>query len=484
MATLIRAILIVLAVFGLRQWGRYLVASGTPFPYSDFIMQAVGVLLAVAVAYLIDRIIRILYWNLYLRKTRKRKIPSLIEDIFTAAVLTLGASVGLYYEVGISATGLFTASGATAIIIGIALQAVIQDLFSGLSVNMDASCAIGDRITVYMTEMEDKFYGTVTGIGWRCTFLRLPDGSILSVPNRILTSNWMINHSRPRGPKRLMVDIPIDPRVPADRAFSILLDAAFKAVRAPALSPFPEPSVEIKEISHTATLYEVSFYADPNKAEPDAARAAVYSEVQRALVRCNLARPVAPMELVSMPETEEDWNEAQIRETLKKTPYFEGILEERQLDILEGHSRTRDIAPNTTFIRQDDEGDSMYVLQEGVARVTVHRPGGAEQQVAILTSGDIVGEMSLMLGVARTATVTAITKIRALEIPKAAISALLDDSPQILESFGAILSKRQEELGAIVNEDANKESAQQALLTRLRAYFRPFQPFQVRSKNS
>lgn len=479
-----RAIVAVIVLFGLRQWGRYLVGTGTPIPYSDFVLQALGVLLAVAVAYLIDRIIRILYWNLYLRKTRKRNIPALIEDIFTAAVVTLGACVGLYYEVGISATGLFTASGATAIIIGIALQQVIQDLFSGLSVNMDASCTIGDRITVYMTEMEDKFYGTVTGIGWRCTFLRLPDGSILSVPNRILTSNWMINHSRPPGPKRLVVDIPIDPRVPADRAFSILLDAAFKAVRAPALSQSPEPSVEIKEITPTATLYEICFYADPNMSEPETARAAMYGEVQRALNRFGLARPVAPMELVSMPETESDWDEAQIRETLKKTPYFEGILEERQLDILEGHSTTRDIASDTTFIRQDDEGDSMYVLQEGVARVTVHGPGGEEQQVAILTSGDIVGEMSLMLGVARTATVTAITKIRALEIPKAAISALLDDSPQILDSFGEILSKRQEELGAIVKAGSNKGNAQKALLTRLRAYFMPFQSVQARSKNS
>ncbi len=479
-----RAIVAVIVLFGMRLLAPDLVNTEPPIPYSEFMLQALGVLFAIAVAYLIDRIIRVLYWNLYLRKTRKRNIPSLIEDIFTAAVVTLGACVGLYYEVGISATGLFTASGATAIIIGIALQTVIQDLFSGLSVNMDASCAIGDRITVYMTEMEDKFYGTVTGIGWRCTYLRLPDGAILSVPNRILTSNWMVNHSRPPGPKRLMADIPIDPRVPVDRAHSILLDAAFKAVRAPTLSQIPEPSVEIKEITPAATLYEVCFYADPNKAEPEAARAIMYGEVQRALNRFGLARPVAPMEIVSMPETESDWDEAQIRETLKKTPYFEGILEERQLDILESNSTTREIAPNATFIRQDDEGDSMYVLQEGVARVTVHREGGDEQQVAVLTSGDIVGEMSLMLGVSRTATVTAITKIRALEIPKAAISALLDDSPQILESFGEILSRRQEELGAIVKADSNKGKAQQALLTRLRAYFRPFQSVQARSKNS
>lgn len=479
-----RAIVAVIILFGLRIWGTYLVENGTPFPYSDFILQALGVLFAVAVAYLIDRIIRVLYWNLYLRKTRKRNIPSLIEDIFTAAIITLGACVGLYYEVGISATGLFTASGATAIIIGIALQTVIQDLFSGLSVNMDRSCAIGDRITVYMTEMEDVFYGTVTGIGWRCTYLRLADGALLSVPNRILTSNWMINHSRPQGPKRHTVDVPIDPRVPVDRALSVLLDAAFKAVRAPALSKTPEPSAEIKEITPLATVYEISFYADPNKTEPETARANMYGQVQRALNGFQLSLPATHMETVSAQEPEADWDDGQIRKTLKQTPYFKDVLEEHQLDNLVLNSTPREIPPNTVFIRQDDEGDSMYVLLEGVARVTVHRPGDDDQQVAILTSGDIVGEMSLMLGVPRTATVAAITKIRALEITKAAISALLDESPQILESFGEVLSRRQEQLGAIVNETSNKGNAQQALLTRLRAYFRPFQTYQARSEKS
>jgi branched-chain amino acid transport system substrate-binding protein len=475
-----RAIVAVIVLFALRIWGNYLVESGAPFPYSNFILQALGVLFAVAVAYLIDRIIRILYWNLYLRKTRQRNIPSLIEDIFTAALVTLGACVGLYYEVGISATGLFTASGATAIIIGIALQTVIQDLFSGLSVNMDRSCAIGDRITVYMTEMEDKFYGSVTGIGWRCTYLRLPDGALLSVPNRILTSNWMINHSRPPGPKRHTVDVAIDPRVPVDRALSVLLDAAFKAVRAPALSEIPEPSAEIKEITPLATVYEISFYADPNDTEPEMARANMYAQVQRALNRFQLSRPVSHGPSVASPEVKTDWNDEQIRETLKRTPYFKDVLEGHQLDALALNSRPREIPPDTTFIRQGDEGDSMYVLLEGVARVTVRRQGDDVQQVAILTSGDIVGEMSLMLGVPRTATVTAITNIRALEITKGAVSALLDESPQILESFGEVLSRRREELGAIMNESSHKGNAKQALLTRLRAYFRPFQTYQAR----
>nr|TFG52326.1 MAG: mechanosensitive ion channel [Hyphomicrobiales bacterium] len=473
-STMIRAIVAVIVLFALRFWGIYLLETGAPVPYGDFIIQALGVLFAVAVAYLIDRVIRVLYWDLYHRKTRKRNIPSLIEDIFTAAALTLGACVGLYYEVGISATGLFTASGATAIIIGIALQTVIQDLFSGLSVNLDSSCTIGDRITVYMTEMEDTFYGEVIGIGWRCTYLRLPDGALLTVPNRILTSNWMVNHSRPPGPKRHTVDIAIDPHIPVDRALAILLEAAHKAVRAPAIAQNPEPKAEIKEITPLATVYEVSFYADPNKTKPETARAIMYSQVQRALNRFQLLPTATNMESSSARKSDAAWNDEQIRETLRQTPYFENVLEEHQLDSLVLNSTPRDFPPDELFIRQGDEGDSMFVLLEGVARVSVQGSGGEYRQVAILTGGDIVGEMSLMLGVPRTASVTSATHLRALEITKGAISALLDDSPQILERFSEVLSKRQEQLGAIANEKTNRGNAQYALLTRLRAYFIPF----------
>lgn len=479
-----RAILAVIVLFALRLWANYLVDNGASFPYSEFVLQSLGVLFAVAVAYLIDRIIRILYWNLYLRKTRKRNIPSLIEDIFTAAVITLGACVGLYYEVGISATGLFTASGATAIVIGIALQTVIQDLFSGLSVNLDRSCAIGDRVTVYMTEMDKVFYGAVTGIGWRCTYLRLPDGTLVTVPNRILTSNWMVNHSRPPGPKRHTVDVAIDPRIPVTRTLSALLEAAFKAVRDPGLSDKPEPVVEIKEITPLATAYEISFYADPNETEPETARAIMYSQVQRALNRLRLPLPLAPKEIAPTPELPVDESKEQICEILRRTPYFENVLEEHQLEELARNSAPRELAPNTMFIRQGDEGDSMYVLLEGVARVTVQNPSGDAQQVAILTSGDIVGEMSLMLGVPRTANVTSISHLRALEITKGTISALLDDSPQILEGFSEILGQRQKELGAIANEKSNKGNAQRALLARLRAYFIPFHARQAGSGKS
>src|SRR5580692_11121423 len=100
-------------------------------PYGARLLSAVGVLTAIATAFLLDRLVREFYWNGHLRRRRGRETPVVIEGLFTIALLLLGASIGLYFEAGVSFTGLVTASGATAVILGIALQAVISDVFSG-----------------------------------------------------------------------------------------------------------------------------------------------------------------------------------------------------------------------------------------------------------------------------------------------------------------------------------------------------------------
>jgi len=124
-----------------------------------------------------------------------------------------------------------TASGAAAFVLGIALQAPINDVFSGVSLNLDDAFAIGDWLTIYSDQFPEPVYGRVQGVTWRTTFLRLCDGRRLLVPNHVLTTNPVMNHSRPPGPKRLSVEMPVAFHFSADRAMSILLGEAFRMVR-------------------------------------------------------------------------------------------------------------------------------------------------------------------------------------------------------------------------------------------------------------
>ena len=224
----------------------------------------------IAVSLLIDGLIRHYYWHRYLQRRRNRETPALIQDILTIALVLLGLSIGLWWEEGFSLTGFFTASGAAAIVLGIALQTVIQDLFSGMAINLDGSYSLGDWLTIYSEQLDQPVYGRVTHISWRSTFLTLDDGRRLMVPNHIVTANPVMNHSRPADAKRLTVEVSIDSRMPADRVIDMLLGEAFKAVRKPGLARTPEPSVILSRLTQEAMYYEVRFYLFSG---PDRARA-------------------------------------------------------------------------------------------------------------------------------------------------------------------------------------------------------------------
>ena len=203
------ALVILLAA---RLWG--LGALEGHFSPADIAEIGHGLVVAMVVGatLLVDGLIRHFYWLRYLQRRLNRETPALIQDLLTVALFLFGLSIGLWWQEGFSFTGFITASGATAIVLGIALQTVIQDLFSGLSINLDGSYSLGDWLTIYSEQLPEPVYGRVTHMTWRSTFLALDDGRRVMVPNHIATANAVMNHSRPADAKRLSVEVAIDNR--------------------------------------------------------------------------------------------------------------------------------------------------------------------------------------------------------------------------------------------------------------------------------
>ena len=450
-------------------WGSA-IAAELPAPYGMRIVNALGVLSIVALALLIDRLIRVFYWNGHLRRRRKLETPALIEDILTIALIVLGASVGLYFEAGVSFAGLLTASGATAIVLGIALQAVISDVFSGLSLNFDGSYAIGDWLTVYSDQLDGPVYGQVQGITWRSTFLVLADGPRVMIPNHVMTSNPVMNHSRPQGPKRLFVEIPIDSRFPAERARSILLAEAYRRVRDKPFSHVLEPDVLVDRFDADAIYLRVRFYADPDLVNPAVARSLMAVTLHRACLRHKVASPVTQVEMVPTPEGFE-FGSKEARNALRHVSIFGDVLDQQQLDTLVAGCKVQTLSDHATFIRQGEAGASMFLILEGVARVSISVTESESREVAVLTAGDIVGEMSLMTGAPRTATVTSLTSLRVLEVTKQSIETLLAATPGLLERFSPILASRQSGLSEIASASQAKHVVERDILSRMRDFF-------------
>jgi CRP-like cAMP-binding protein len=134
------------------------------------------------------------------------------------------------------------------------------------------------------------------------------------------------------------------------------------------------------------------------------------------------------------------------RELLGMIAFFSEALNDSQLDRLAAGARRRTFAKGEALMTEDEPGASMFVIESGEVSIRVENE---PDLVAALHAGDIVGEVSLLTGQPRTATVTATEPVAAIEIDKAALAPVLAAAPALFERFAEMLEKRQEELNHI-----------------------------------
>ena len=131
------------------------------------------------------------------------------------------------------------------------------------------------------------------------------------------------------------------------------------------------------------------------------------------------------------------------REILGSVPFFREALDDKELTLLADHARTHKLEKGETLISEDRPGHSMFVVVAGELEVTLKDDS---DPVAKLEKGSIVGEMSLLTGSPRNATVTALGEVEVLEVDKAALANVLWMSPGLVDRFVEMLFRRQGEL--------------------------------------
>ena len=130
------------------------------------------------------------------------------------------------------------------------------------------------------------------------------------------------------------------------------------------------------------------------------------------------------------------------------TRFFDAVLDAMAIDKLHAASRRVAFPRHAVLMRQGDAGESMFTILSGKVSVSVHERGG-DQQVAELGPDDVVGEMSLLTGEPRSATVTARSKVVALETPKAALQPILAEAPHLAARFATMVRERHAQLAQI-----------------------------------
>jgi small-conductance mechanosensitive channel len=173
--------------------------------------------------------------------------------------------------VGIDLTVLSVFGGALGVGLGLGLQRIASNYVSGFIILLDRSLTIGDMITV------DKYYGAVSQINTRYTMIKAPDGSETIVPNEMLVSSPVINHSYTERRARVTVKVSVAYATDIDRALEILVASAREQ---PRVLADPAPAAFITGFGADGIDLEVGFWIP----DPEEGTLGVRSAVARVLL--------------------------------------------------------------------------------------------------------------------------------------------------------------------------------------------------------
>jgi CRP-like cAMP-binding protein len=193
--------------------------------------------------------------------------------------------------------------------------------------------------------------------------------------------------------------------------------------------------------------------------------------LQDVALQNELPMPVTQIEMTPPPDIRDLLEPREIQEALTNTGLFRNALSTEEREALGADCHPIELPKGSVLMRQGDAAVSMFIVLEGAISVAINSPSGEQQEVAVSAAGDVVGEMSLMTGAPRTATVIALTRLRALEITRETIDGMLKKNPELFERFSRVLAQRQLEIDALANRRVDKRAVERDILSRMRAFF-------------
>jgi small-conductance mechanosensitive channel/CRP-like cAMP-binding protein len=396
------------------------------------------ILVSVAFAY---RLICSVALDLLLAKATGRQVPKILKHLIGIFAFLLASFLSFNVTYSGAFTSLVAFSSVIAVVIGLALRPIILDVFSGLSANLDAAFHIGDWVEINGRNGGASFSGWVDEINWRTTHIKTRSGNLIICPNSTLSVSIVTNLSRPSCLSRYSIEVKLPPEIDPRRARDILL-VAVQATLDVENGPSSQnaPDVLIASLEAAGVEYRIRFWLNPALSSQDVVMDLVSGSVLRHLQFAGI--PLAENLILQRDKRVFlDMTDPLSRaEALGRTALFNGV-QKRSLERLAGTILLHHFAQGDTIILQGAQDTDMFLLVEGAVDVLIN-VDEKEVSVSRMQTGDYFGEMSLLTGEPRTATIRAVTTGAAYRIDREAIAAILESDPALMGLLSRNLAER------------------------------------------
>ena len=400
--------------------------------------------------------------------------PRILEDIVVIGGYLLWGMIRLSYA-GVELSSLVATSAVITAVVAFAMQDTLGNILGGLALQLDNSLEIGDWVKL------DDISGRVVEIQWRFTAILTRNGEKVVIPNGQLMKGKfsVIGDTGPGvGSQRrwiwFNIDYNVNPSLVIAAAQRALADAEIANV-----AREPAPSCVAMEFAPGSVRYALRYWLiDPRDDDPtdSAVRTRLLATVQRNGWRIALPDHALHVIQEGQAHREAVWQQ----ELARRLKALSGIELFASLHEVERHKIAERLlhapfARGDFMTRQGATAHWLYIIVSGDAEVYWEAPTGERRLLKRLPSGSIFGEMGLMTGAPRSATVMASSDVECYRLDKASFEGIIHERQEIAEGMAHILAQRQQQNNELLSEFRKEHGEipvhRAAILERIRDFF-------------
>jgi small-conductance mechanosensitive channel/CRP-like cAMP-binding protein len=389
-----------------------------------------------------------------------KRESKLAQDLL-AALIYLSASLSIVSHVlNLPVKGLLATSGALAIIIGLALQSSLADVFSGIVLHLERPYRVGDWIVV-----DDNLQGQIVETNWRSTHILTGNQDIAIIPNSVIAKSKLVNCSTPTRTHGANLRIKLEPLATPAAACALLKEALLSSAH---ILRTPEPGVTIKDICAESMDFELS-YTVSDIGKVDQAQTEVFERVYRAAAAAGLK--FAPRLASITRGADSACEQLGTTERLLAGISLFSTLTRTEIASVASQMQLKEYKPGTQVARPGTIFQALYVVGYGVLMGTVEDHGD-KVEISRLAPGDYFGEVGLLTGATTNGELIALTKVGVYVISKEVLEPLLRARPHLAEELSESLANRQLARQAVLEGRRHEEQHQEGRAAHIAATIR------------
>ncbi|PTL77059.1 mechanosensitive ion channel family protein [Vitiosangium sp. GDMCC 1.1324] len=395
---------------------------------------------------------------LLLRLRSRNPIPKILRDVLDVSLYIVAVLVILKTQLDVDLTSLLATSAIVSVVLGLAMQDTLGNLFAGLSLQLERPYQVGDYVTIR------DVTGRVVQIAWRATRIETGRKEIITLPNNVCSKEAVKNYSR----GGLPVGVDVYFHASYDRAPNEVKAVVLEALQhVPLMLREPSPICRAWSYDETGIRYQVRYFVE-DFGHADWVMEEVYTRIWYGFRREGIELPYPKGRAQPGGPPAPDFPEEVVAEMLRRVDLFKVFKEEERARLRKEMVPKR-FARGEHIIEQGQHGNTFYLVGRGELSVCA---GGVE--VSRLSRGNYFGEMSLLTGEPRAATVVALTDVVLLELDRPVFARLFDEHPELAPKLSGMLAHRRTQLNAVLaaSGESLPISEEHHILDRLKNIFR------------